>query len=510
MTASTSTAAPGPIVETRGLGKRFAGVQALDDVSLTIPRGVVHALVGENGAGKSTLGKIIAGVHRPDAGELLIEGAPVRYASPRDALADGISAIQQEIALVPARSVLENVFLGRESVRWGAVQRGVMRRRFAELVERVPFDLHPDARVGTLRLADQQKVEVLRAIARAARVIVMDEPTAALTANETESLLGVIRSLREQGTTVVYVSHFLDEVLALADAITVLRNGRIVASGPASGFAHESLVEAMLGRALKQATRRRSEPSDRVVLRARDIRREGVLDGVSLEVRAGEIVGLAGLVGSGRSELARALCGVDRRDGGEVELDGEPLVTRSPAAAIRRGLVMLPESRKDQGLHMALRVRENVTLARLGEVARSGVVRRQTETREVADLLRRLDVRPPSPDIRVSSLSGGNQQKVLFGKWLFRQPKVLIADEPTRGVDVGAKSAIYDLIVDLADNGMGVLVISSEVEEVLALSHRILVMRRGAIAAELSADEATEERIMHAAFGTRLPAMGGA
>jgi rhamnose transport system ATP-binding protein len=491
-----------PLVEVRGAVKRFGGVQAVDDVSVAIAPAAVHGLVGENGAGKSTLAKIIGGVHQPDDGELLIDGALVRLRSPRDALAAGIVTIAQEIALVPARSVLENVFLGREPGRLSVVDRAALRRRYAALEERTGFGLDPDARVRDLRTADQQKVEILRAIARDARLILMDEPTAALTADESARLLEIVRSLEAGGTAIVLVSHHLEEVLATARTITVMRDGRVVRTGPAGKETADSLVTAMIGRALELTFPPRQPPPDDapVVLEARGLRRARAVDDVSLTVRAGEIVGLAGLVGSGRSEVARLLFGADRLDDGEVLMEGAPVKVRNPRDAARHGIAMVPESRKEQGLLMMRSIRENATLATLPRYATAGVVRGEAVREQADALAQRLDVRAPSTRVRVGSLSGGNQQKVLFAKWLAVEPRVLIADEPTRGIDVAAKQQIHALIADLAAGGMGVLLISSEIEEVLGLAHRILVMRQGRVVEELAGGRATQENVMRAAF----------
>ncbi len=493
-----------PHVEVVGISKRFGGVQALADVSVTIERGEIHGLVGENGAGKSTLGKIIAGAFTPDEGELRVAGRTVSYRAPRDALADGLTLIAQEISLVPARSVIENVYLGREASTLGWVDRRELRRRFAELNGRAGFDLPADAPAGTLRLADQQKVEILRALARGAELIVMDEPSAALTADEGARLFEIVRGLKRQGTTIVYVSHFLDEVLSLVDVVTVLKDGKLVRTSPAAVETPDRLVTAMLGRSLELAFPEKAfpPPDAPVVLSVRGLAREGVIHDVSLEVRAGEIVGLAGLIGSGRSEVARAIFGADRRDAGDVELDGRRLMARTPQQAIRAGVAMLPESRKDQGLHMERTLVENVTLPHLGDVSKALFIKTRSEQRRAAKLMRDVDVRAERPTARVATLSGGNQQKVLFAKWLFRRPKLLIADEPTRGVDVGAKQAIYRLIQSLAAEGMAVLLISSEHEEVLGLAHRVLVMRAGSVVAEFDGHDVTEDQVMNAAFAT--------
>jgi simple sugar transport system ATP-binding protein/ribose transport system ATP-binding protein len=501
-----------PHVEARALSKSFGGVQALREVSVEIARGSIHALVGENGAGKSTLGKVIAGVLSQDAGELLVDGRPVHFRSPRDGLDLGVTMIAQEISLVPSRSVIENVFLGIESRRMYVLDRRGLRARYAELRRDVGFDIPPHVPVGALRLADQQKVEIMRAVARRAQLIVMDEPTAALTAEESQQLFAEVRALRERGTTIVYVSHFLDEVLGLVDTVTVLRDGKLVKTVPAARETPASLVTAMLGRPMEMAFPPKSAPpaDARVVLSVDGLETRKLLREISFDVRAGEIVGLAGLVGSGRSEVAHALFGADRRTAGEIRLDGEKLALTSPRQAVHKGIALLPESRKEQGLLMGRSITENVTLPHLQAVSRLGVKRGRHERGETAELIRKLDVRTPRSSTSVDALSGGNQQKVLFAKWLFKPPKLLIADEPTRGVDVGAKRAIYELIHSLAASGMAVLLISSELEEVLGLAHRVVVLRAGRIEARLEGDEITEEAVMAAAFATELATAGGA
>lgn len=495
-------------VELVGVSKRFQGTAALTDVSLAIAPGSIHALVGENGAGKSTLGKIISGSIRADTGQVLVNGRQVEYRSPREALADRIAAIQQEIALVPRRSVLDNVFLGMEHRRLGTVNVRQLRQRFAVLNEASGFDLDPDALVGTLSIAEQQKVEIMRALARDSRLIVMDEPTARLSAGEVEKLLGVIRQLQQRGVTIVFVSHFLREVLAIADVVTVLRNGEVVQTTEAATQTPDSLIIAMLGRAASSTFPVRVAPSAGAqdVLAVQHLSRHGGFEDISFTIRAGEIVGLAGLVGSGRSEVARAIFGADRLSQGTIELDGQPIRVNSPRDGVGLGIAMLPESRKDQGLLVRLPVGYNVTLPHLAKLSTLGVIDRRREARTVGQLLQQLGVRPESPKPMVGRLSGGNQQKVLFAKWLFERPRVLILDEPTRGVDVGAKRSIYELIVSLAAGGLPILLISSELEEILGLAHRVLVMRQGRIVAELASDDlagkGAEETILRAAFGS--------
>ncbi|GAA5045217.1 ribose transport system ATP-binding protein [Thermocatellispora tengchongensis] len=489
-------------IDLEGFGKAYGGVPVLRDVSFSLRGGRVHGLLGENGAGKSTLLKAVCGAVAPDTGRVLLDGRPISIGSPRDALRHGFALISQELALVPALTVLDNVYLGRWRNRLGWRTRAADARAFAELAERTGFDLDPGALVRDLPLAAQQQVEILRALASGAKVIGMDEPTALLTKTETDRLLAVIRQLAAEGAAVVLISHFLEEVLSVCDDVTVLRDGRHVITGPAADQTPDSLVRHMVGRPLDvffpdPAPVAEAAP---VVLRARDVRRGAAVRGVSLDIRAGEIVGVAGLVGSGRSETLRAIFGADHRDGGEVELEGRPLPPGSPPASMRAGLAMVPESRKEQGLVLGRSVRENIALASLGSRQLAGFVRGGAEGRAAGAMLGDLDVRGSDLAGPVWTLSGGNQQKVLFGKWLLDRPKVLLVDEPTRGVDVAAKSQIHRLLVDLAADGMGVLMVSSEVEEVLGLAHRVLVMRHGRVVGEFARGEVTREQVLALAF----------
>ena len=492
----------GTHVELVDISKSFGGVRALDEISLTIGRGSIHALVGENGAGKSTLGKILAGVIAPDRGQLLVGGEPVTFRSPREAIIRGIVLIAQELSIAPALSVAENVFLGTEPRRAGFVARRALRRRYDELAAAAGFELSGDLPGRGLRTADQQKVEILRALCRDARLIVMDEPTAALSRPDADRLHQVIRRLAAGGTTVVLVSHFLREVAELADQVTILRDGRLVRTAPAADETEETMLSSMLGRSLGTAfPARRPVPAEApVVLSARGLYAPGVYD-VSLDVRAGEIVGLAGLVGSGRTELARALCRAQRVSAGTVTASGRTLTGQGPWAALRAGLAMIPESRKEQGLMLGRPITENVSLASLARLSDLGLVRRRAERQAVTGALGQVGVQVPARAAPVSTLSGGNQQKAMFARILLRGPRILVADEPTRGVDVGAKRAIYELLTSLAAEGLGVLLISSDAEEILGLAHRVLVMRAGRIAAEFRGEDMTEAAILAAAFG---------
>jgi ABC-type sugar transport system ATPase subunit len=494
-------------VELRDIGKSFGGTRALAGVSLTISRGSIHALVGENGAGKSTLGKIIAGAHAADAGQILLAGEPVRFHSPRDAIDRGVNLIAQELSIMGSLTVEQNVFLGVEPSQAGFQNRRELRRRYNELAASVGFELDGGGNAGSLRTADKQKVEILRALCRNAELIVMDEPTAALSRPDVDALHGVIRQLARNGTTVVLVSHFLGEVLELADEVTILRDGRLVQTVPAAGQTEESLMAAMLGRSLDATFPAKRPPAAdaRTVLSVRGLVAPGV-NGVSFDLRAGEILGLAGLVGAGRTEVARAIYRANRVQSGSVTVStGDKAnphrVTGTPRTAMRAGVLMIPESRKDQGLLLGRSVRENVSLSTLAQVSRFGMVQRGPERRTVRDMLSRVDARGGGQSVPASSLSGGNQQKLLFARSLLSDPTVLIADEPTRGVDVGAKRAIYELLTTLTADGLGILLISSDVEEILGLAHRVLVMRGGRVVTELTGENATEAAILGAAFG---------
>ena len=506
LTAAAAGPTARPYLELVDVAKHFGGVRALDDVSLAVTRGSVHALVGENGAGKSTLGRIVAGVLSPDAGRMLLGGEPVSFRSPREALEHKVAAIAQEPSLVPQLTVAENVFLGVEPRTAALLRNGRLRERYERLAAAAGFDLPGGLPAGRLRTAEQQKVEILRALSRDAQLIVMDEPSAALSAHETEQLHEIVRSLARAGKTIVLISHFLREVLDLADTVTVLRDGRIVRTSAAAESSEASLVQAMLGRSLTSTfPAKRPPPRDApVVLSVRDLSAPGV-ESASLELRTGEILGIAGLVGAGRTELVRAIYGAARRRSGDVSLVSGETLGRSPRHSLDAGLAMIPESRKDDGLVFGRSAIENATLSRLHALSTLGVVRGSRERRAARGVLERCDVRGAQFSAPVRSLSGGNQQKVLLARAMLCGPRVMIADEPTRGVDIGAKRAIYDFLAELAGEDVGVILVSSELEEVLGLSHRVLVMRRGRIVTELEGDAMTEDSILAAAFADESP-----
>jgi ABC-type sugar transport system ATPase subunit len=489
-----------PHLEIRGVGKSFGATRALDDVSLEVRAGTVHGFVGENGAGKSTLGRIIAGVFPQDDGMLVLRGSPASFSSPRQALQHGIALVAQELALVPRLNVAENVLLGAEPRRRGVIDRRELLARFERLCAATGFDLPANEPVGGLAIGVQQQVEILRALARDASLVVLDEPTASLSAAEAASLHAVIRRLAGSGRTVVLVSHFLPEVLELADTVTILRDGRVVRTGPAAAETEDSLIAGMLGRSLGRTFPPKHPPAADapVALAVEDLFAPGVR-GVSLTVQAGEIVGLAGLIGAGRSELARAVFGATPSAAGHVGVGRSPL-HGGPRAALAAGVAMIPESRKDEGLFLGRPVRENVSVASLRGLSRFGFMRRGREAERVRGAMATSRV-AASLEVPASVLSGGNQQKLLFARALLEDRVVLIADEPTRGVDIGAKREIYEQLATLAGAGVAILLISSEIEELLGLAHRVLVMRAGRIVAELAGEAITEEAVLNASFG---------
>ncbi len=495
------------------ISKRFGGVRALDDVTFDIASNSIHAIVGENGAGKSTLMKIVSGVHGPDSGTLALDGHPVTIATPRHARALGIALVPQEPALCPDLSVAENLTLGQEPNRFGFVQRGVGRKRAVAALRRAALEVSPETAVRQLSSAQRHLLQIARALAQDARILILDEPTAALSQGEAQTLFERLRALQKDGVTILYISHRLPEIFALCDAVSTLRDGRHVATQPIGEITPEGIVAQMVGRELQNeeqetaaqiaAMARSSDSSEKFPrLRVENLNRAGRFRDVSFEVREGEIVGLAGLVGSGRSEVARCIFGVDALDGGRMWLGDKPYAPRGPRDAIRAGLALVPEDRRGQGLVMSLSVRENLSLpslaAGLSGLSGGGVVRRSAEREEVQARIGDLAIKTVGSEAAVNTLSGGNAQKVVIGKWLTARPQLLIVDEPTQGVDVGAKAQVHRLLRDLAARGFSVLMISSDLPEVLHLSHRILVMREGRLAGELPNGTSAED-VMHLA-----------
>ncbi len=509
-----------PLLQVQDVSKRFPGVQALDRVSLMLRAGEVLAVVGENGAGKSTLMKILGGIYRPDAGDIRLDGQPVTIASVNDAMRLGIGLIHQELNLAENLSAAANIFLGREYLRGGIT--GLLQNRRMEtearaLMAQVGLGLSPRTIVGSLSPGHRQLVEIARALSLQVRVLIMDEPTSSLTQRETELLFAVMRRLKERGVGIIYISHRLGEVREVSDRVTVLRDGRnageLTRDGRGdSGLSHQSLVRLMVGRELNQFFQRRHAPDpSRVRFDLRHFcyggiqgTRSGLSAPISLQVYAGEILGVAGLIGAGRTEMAEAVCGLRPVLSGEILLDGQPVVFRRPRRAVNAGVLLVPEDRRHNGLILQQSIRTNLSLPNLDRLSRWGFVARHREMKLANDTCARLRVRTPNIQQTVGLLSGGNQQKVVLGKWLARRPRVLIVDEPTRGVDVGAKSEIYGLLDGLAGEGVAILMISSDLEEILGMSDRVAVLHEGRLAGVLPRAVASEEAIMNLATGGEL------
>ena len=487
------------LVQLTGIEKRYPGVLALAGVDFDVLPGEIHALAGENGAGKSTLMKILGGVVLPSAGEIAVRGEKVRMAGPRDALALGISLVHQELVSAPMLSVTENILLGRLPQRHGRVDWSAAHQRARAVLDRVGVDISEKTQMSRLSLGQQQLVEIARALTRDTAVLVLDEPSAILGQAELETLYTVVRSLREDGVGIVYISHRLGEVLDLSDRVTVLKDGRLQKTIQTRDLDHEQLVTLMTGRELTVPQKTSPAPNATVLLELRELNVRGGKGPINLKVRAGEIVGFAGLVGSGRTEVARAIIGADPSQG-SVLVHGRELRRRSPRRAKSTGVAYLPEDRKEQGLLLNRSIRENVGLASLKMRSRLGVIRSGWDTRNSKHHAAAVHLRAPNLQAQAGSLSGGNQQKVMIARWLAADPSVLILDEPTRGIDVGSKSEIYQLIHQLAESGRAILMISSEIEEILSLSNRVIVMRDRKIVAELVGSEISEQAVTRAAI----------
>jgi rhamnose transport system ATP-binding protein len=491
------------ILALEGASKSYGAVRAARGVDIALPAGEVRALAGENGAGKSTIVRMLAGVQRPDSGRVLVDGQPAVFGGPADARDAGVAVIYQEPTLFPDLSVAENVMMGRHPLGpLRRIDRRALHRTVAELMDRLGVRLDPEQPVRGLSIADQQIVEIAKALSFEARVLIMDEPTAALSGHEVERLFGVVRALKARGAAVLFISHRLDEIFAIADTVTVLRDGEVTHDGPTAELTNDELVRRMVGRELSQLFPKLDAEIGGPVLKVHRLTREGVFVDVSFEVRRGEIVGLAGLVGAGRSEVARAIFGIDKPDAGHVEVDGTPLPPGSPRAAMRAGVGLVPEDRRQQGLVMELSIERNMGLTRLQALAgRLGIIPGGAEGELAAHWAERLQLRFHRLADPVGFLSGGNQQKVVLGKWLATGPKVLIIDEPTRGIDVGTKAEVHRVMSELAGQGLAVLMISSELPEVLGMADRVLVMHEGRLVRELSRAEADEESVVRAATG---------
>jgi ribose transport system ATP-binding protein len=487
-------------VTMKGISKSFGPVRVLDGVDFSVAGGEIHALVGENGAGKSTLMKIMSGAYTPDGGSILIDGEAVTIRSTRDAEALGIAIIHQELNMIPQLSVMDNLFLGREPNHFGVIERGRMHEDAASWLSKVGagrIDVNRNAE--TLSIGLQQLVEIAKTLSLNTRVLIMDEPTASLTDREIDTLFGIMRNLRSHGVGIVYVSHRMEEIFKICDKVSVLRDGHFIAERAVAETGFDEIVKMMVGRELKERFPKRDLPPGAVRFKVEELADEGHVSGIHFEVRGGEVLGIAGLIGSGRSEILNTLFGVNRRTAGRVLLDDRPLSIKRPADAIAAGIGFVTEDRKSQGLVLGLSLRENAMLAHLEKYAPAGIVNRKAEKAAVNKLVDELKIRARDSELEVKALSGGNQQKVVFAKWLVQPPKVLLLDEPTRGVDVGGKAEIYHTINRIAAGGTAIVMVSSELPEVLAMSDRILVMREGRQAAMFDAKVVNQEQIMAAA-----------
>ncbi len=488
------------LLEVIGVSKHFPGVQALADINLRLRVGSVHALMGENGAGKSTLMKIIAGIVAPSSGEIRVRGVPCRFEGPRDALDHGIAMIHQELNLVPHMTIAENIWVRREPKRLGLIDHASLRNRTQALLDDLGISLDAEARVIDLSVAHQQMVEIAKAVSLESAVLIMDEPTSSLTEREVEHLFRIVRRLREAGRAIVYITHKMNEVFAIADEVSVFRDGRHVATDAAAAFTQARLISLMVGRELTQMFPKRSVPIGDVALSVRNLSLSGVFENITFDLRRGEILGVSGLVGAGRTNVAETIYGITPATMGEIAVDGQTVTIRSPRDAMRHGMALLTEDRKLSGLFMMLSVLENMQIASIDRYSAAvGFVRQSSLSSLCADMAGNLRIKTPGLDQIIENLSGGNQQKVLIARWLMTEPRILILDEPTRGIDVGAKSQIHSLMSDLAAKGLAILMISSELPEILGMSDRVLVMHAGRLSGILDRSEATQEKIMELA-----------
>ena len=483
------------ILSLKGITKVFPGVKALDDVTINVERGTIHGLVGENGAGKSTLIKVLAGIYQPEKGEVVLEGEVRKFASPIAARRAGISVVHQEIKLSETLSVAENMFLGNIMMKGKIVDWAGMRKRAQEIVDDLGMDIDINAQVSSLTVAKKQIVEIMHAINNNAHVLIMDEPSAVLTDRELEVMFRIVKQLRENGITIIYISHRLDEVFDLCDNVSVLRDGQHIDTLPIHEITRQGLINMMVGREMGQEYPKEPGNIGDTILEVKNLNC-GILKDISFQVKSGEVFGISGLVGAGRTELARAILGIDKIESGEVYVRGKKVKYRTFADAIHDGLGLIPEDRKLQGLVQRMTVKRNTTLVNLDGVIKGGVIRKALEDKYSEEYCKKLHVVTPSMETMVMNLSGGNQQKVVIAKWLFKGSEILFLDEPTRGIDVGAKAEIYRLINQMVQEGKTVIMISSEMPEILGMCDRIMVLHEGHKMGELMAEEATQEKIM--------------
>lgn len=491
------------LLEMKGITKSYFGIKALTSVDLQIRKGEVHALMGENGAGKSTLMKVLTGLVKPDAGEIYFQGERVTISSPKAALDMGIAMIHQELNPIPEMTIAENLFLGRESRQpyLPFINRKLIYKETEKLLKEYHLNLTPDRKVKELNVAQKQMLEIIKALSYNAKLIIMDEPTSALSDEEVQTLFAVIKRIRQEGVPVIYISHRMEEIFALTDRVTVLRDGTYIGTEPITSLTKESLITMMVGRPLTSIFPKTEAVIGKPVLEVKGLSRQGVFEEISFQVHQGEILGIAGLMGAGRSEVMRTLFGIDKPDAGEIWIDGAKAAIRHPMDAIGYGLAMVTEDRKEQGLVLNRSIRENISLANLHSITRSGFIRPQEEKRLCELMMKEISIKASGLGQEVSYLSGGNQQKVVLAKWLINRPKVLILDEPTRGIDVKAKAEIYRLISEFANQGMCIVMVSSELPEIMGMSDRILVMGEGRIKGEFSRNRVTQEEILECAIG---------
>ncbi|HET6486338.1 MAG TPA: sugar ABC transporter ATP-binding protein [Spirochaetia bacterium] len=492
-----------PLLECRTISKSFPGIRALDEVDFTLLPGEVHALVGENGAGKSTLVKILTGIYRPDSGTISLSGHPVEFRSPVAAQAAGIAAIHQEATMFSDLTVTENIYMGHHQRMTGfpLLSWGAMRRRTRALLAELELDIDPDLQVRSLSVAQRHMVEIVKALSLEARIVIMDEPTSALTLREVEDLFAIVRRLRDAGKAVVFISHKFEDIYGIADRFTVLRDGRLAGQGLVRETGVDQIIRMMIGRSLTQMYPKIPVEPGEVLLNVRGLSRAGVFRDVSFELRRGEILGFFGLVGAGRSEVMRAVFGVDRADAGSVRIDGREVTTADPRSAMASGIAYVPEDRQVQGAILAMNIRENTTLAVLDRLSNGSWLNLSRERALTDEYGARMEIKAGSWEQSVNSLSGGNQQKVVLAKWLATQPRVLILDEPTKGIDVATKARVHEFITHLAKDGLGIILVSSEMPEILGMSDSIVVMHEGRVTARFRRDEADQEKLLKAAMG---------
>ena len=492
-----------PILEMQHISKSFPGVKALDDVDFNLLKGEVHALVGENGAGKSTLMKILSGFHSGDTGRILFAGKDVDIQSPKDAITLGISTIYQDIMNVPSITVGENILLGdRPRNRFGVINWKELNQKVSEICDDLDIDLDPKQIVSTLSAAKQQLIEIVKALSYKAKIVIMDEPTASLTEDEKNILFRIIRRIKEDGISVVYISHRMDEIFEICDRVTVFRDGKKVVTKAVSDTNHHEVIGFMIGREIEEMfDKEKAHSNQDVILEVKDLSNAMFFHNISFSVYKGEILGFAGLVGAGRSEVMKSIFGILHKDSGEIYLEGKKVEIKSPNEAIEYGLGMVPENRKIEGLVMGMQVDQNITIGSLDRISRAGFIQKKKEKKYVEEYINSLSIKCSSPSQKVMNLSGGNQQKVILSRWLLRNPEILILDEPTAGIDVGSKAEIHKLIIEIAKKGTTIILISSEMTELLMMSNRIIVMKEGQIVSTVNSSEASEEIILRSMTG---------